>query len=289
MTLLAADRRIDLAPVGLRIYSPGEMMPDGFIVPKSPLVYPAGDSRVRPVTAIVAHSTHGTAHGDLVSGIERDDSGQPIHSHDEREAEAYAAAFSDRNGRAASAHFVVAFDGAVIQVADIADRTWHACGSNYFTLGIEHDQHLDGRYNQDTLDAGLLLLDVLTYLTGVQRWIPMSRGAPDISHLARMSKGFEGRDVRGVWFHANRPERDSGDPGPAVPLTYLAAGYEGFDVAAREDLKTWAERQTALGFTGRDVDGLPGPQTRAAIVAAGTPSGQWITRPIDAQLAALGL
>ena len=51
-------------------------------------------------------------------------------------------------------------------------------------------------------------------------------------------------------------------------------GCESFDFGSSVDLTTWKARQATLGIA--KPDGVPGPQTVAALKAAGYPDGIWV-------------
>ena len=195
-----------------------------------------------------------------------------------------------RDPQNSGTHLVVDGDGSVGQLADLQRvRAFHASSRavNASSIGIELWQDADGSVYQATLDAAVLLVDALTALFGIQRQFPTSSGGHYLGHpLKRMEQG--GQDCVGVFGHRDVTEaRGQGDPGDAIFDALSAAGYEGKRFHLSEDIVHWRLRQRKLNSDrGAEltVDGVPGPATRRALVEAGYPLGQWVSRPIDALL-----
>lgn len=228
------------------------------------------NARPQPPQAIVLHTTSGKR-GLLRKGI------RPS-----KRAEAYAH-YQAHTPRNVSWDFTIDTDGTVVQSNDPLIRaTWQAGNSaiNNRTLGIELVQDGDGAVYEGQLGAMVLFLDALTRELGIQRQVPTLNGQPDSRKLGRLFGGNAGASVYGIYGHRNcAHDRGFGDPGDHPFAALLAAGYEGFDLEAGEDVGVWGERQRALGFDAAERDGKPGRKTRAALAAAGHAHGLWVGRP----------
>jgi hypothetical protein len=181
------------------------------------------------------------------------------------------------DGRAAGAHLVVDRDGSVSCLADLLlDAAYHAEHANEQTIGVEIYQGDQAELYDGQLDAVVLLCDWLTAAFGIQRQVPPVgiRGV-----FPRAESG--GADLVGVYGHRHvSSNRGPGDPGDAVFQKLVAAGYEQFDFDAGADIAAWKGRQAQAGIV--SPDGIPGPQTVAALRAAGRPDGLWVVRPAPA-------
>ena len=172
------------------------------------------------------------------------------------------------------AHIVVGSDGVVACLADLElVEAYHATVSNPFSIGIEIYQEAGGMIYQAALDAAVKVCDVIAETCSIPRQYPRK---PYLHRpLDRMLNG--GRDVYGFVGHRdNTDRRGRGDPGDAIFDALAVAGYEGFDIAAGEDLTAWKRRQARLNQLGETltVDGLPGPSTIAALRKHGYTSGR---------------
>lgn len=189
--------------------------------------------------------------------------------------------------REASYDFLVSTVGWVLQQID----PWFHYSWNAGTLngrafgGIEVEQGPGGAVYGPSVRAFVALVDTLTLRAPVpiQRQIPavvrQGRRVPDRRLLARFEAPQDGRDWWGVVGHRNATiQRGPGDPGDVLLQALLDAGYEGWDVAAGEDLDVWAARQRVLGVA---TTGTPGPETVAALRARGRRSGILVWRPGD--------
>jgi hypothetical protein len=177
-------------------------------------------------------------------------------------------------------HLTIDFDGRVYCHSDLARLAmYHGHFVNEVSIGIEIYQGSGAQLYEGQLDVAVLLCDFLTRRFGIQRQFHWPyRNAP----IRRLGPGANGRSVVGVYGHRDvTAQRGFGDPGNLVFERLRAAGYEAFDFGKGEDIAVWKDRQRGLGFGGRDVDGIPGPKTRAALAAAGHAHGLWVARPAD--------
>jgi hypothetical protein len=182
------------------------------------------------------------------------------------------------------AHLVVDHDETIFCLADLELETaFHATACNDTSVGIEIKQGGDAELYEGQLAAVVDLVNVITLELGIQRQIPhLYRGRP----LKRLDeKGGRGADVVGVFGHRDQTaRRGAGDPGDPVMERLAAAGYEPHDFERGGDLEAWRRRQSDLGVA---ADGVPGPDTVAALRARGFGGGLWRCPPAGvAELAA---
>lgn len=229
----------------------------------------------RWLRGIVLHTTKGIPGGDdrrpqvIHAGL------GPVADRDVKVAR-YWSTSAERSG----AHLVLDADGSLVCTADLlTECAYHAGPVNDVSIGIEIFQGNDAELYEGQLERAVCLVDWLTRRFGIQRQIPHRYTGP----LPRFAAG--GRNAVGVYGHRDvTPARGLGDPGDAIFERLAAAGYERRDFGRGEDLEVWKERQRQLAAdTGLrlDLDGIPGPGTLKALVAAGRPSGQWVPRPGD--------
>lgn len=183
------------------------------------------------------------------------------------------------------AHLVVDFDGRVSCFADLqTEAAQHASHANQSSIGIEVYQGSAAELYVGQLDAVVALIDWLTARFGVQRQIP---SGPYAGPTRRLMDNVD--DVVGVLGHRDiTNRRGAGDPGSKVFYMLGAAGYEPVSFELGEDRERWRQRQRILKVD--PADGIPGPQTIAALKAADTipglkgprRAGLWISRPLDA-------
>jgi hypothetical protein len=197
--------------------------------------------------------------------------------------------------RQASAHIAIDADGSYGCLADLRQVvSYHAEHVNEITVGIEMFQAADGSVWESTLDAAVMICDVLTRYFGIQRQFPMetslcrrfavpSAGVHERTKLAYMEGGARGQDFVGIYGHRNvTRNRGPGDPDDQVFARLALAGYEGYRVDAGEDLNVWTKRQASLGIPAQECLGIPDRKTRAMIAAVfKRPSGLWVQRPGD--------
>lgn len=239
------------------------------------------DSRRRPardIRGIVLHTTKGIPGGsDMRQQVIRPGFGPSV------DAGLRCSRLWSTSRKNAGAHLVVDFDGAVYCCCDVLlEAAFHAGPVNTLTIGIEIYQGSSAELYEGQLDTVVRLVDFLTRYFGIQRQVPERyRGVP----LSRFSAGDgnnrAGRDFYGVYGHRDvSADRGRGDPGSEIFLRLIKAGYEGWDLDAREDVAAWRPRQKALGL-GLVADGIPGPMTVRALANSGRPHGIWVRRPGD--------
>jgi hypothetical protein len=186
------------------------------------------------------------------------------------------------------AHIVVGQDGEMICTADLLTRTtYHATSVNGYSIGVEWTQGQDASLYEDQMAKLVPLMDAITYIltelfeSPIQRQIHLPFKA--YNPVPRLANG--GEDAVGIFGHRDQTgNRGPGDPGDWVAERLVAAGYEAFNFAKDTDKAAWKARQAELGV---GDDGVPGPGTCAALRASGNASGLWVSRPGDAELAAL--
>lgn len=266
------------------------MKASGVIVDKLPLVVPGvtvvnyvddpsirlprEDGTPRPrheVTCIVVHSTLGAPDKDFPHPQTLIPGKGPSTNLGRALAEMWGT-----DHRCAGAHAGVDHDGVVYCLQDmLLWESYHATNVNARSIGIEYRQ---GRKQSEfygvQLVAGRLFTIWNAVYFGVQRMVPkVYRGHPS----ARLATGA--KDFYGIFGHRDQSnDRGVGDPGDFI-MNSFKPYCEVFDIDANEDLDTWSKRQKWLGFTGRDVDGIPGAKTRAALIRLGFNAGQWMAPP----------
>jgi hypothetical protein len=183
--------------------------------------------------------------------------------------------------RHAGSHLIIDGDGSVFCLADLLrEATYHATTINEVSVGIEICQSPGLEIWQAQIDAAIALCDWLTGRFGIQQQIhaPYRPNYP----VRRLANG--GLDCVGIFGHRDQTDqRGRGDPGDAVLAALQLAGYESFDYASDHDKEAWRLRQSALGV---GADGIPGPDTVRALLAAGYPQGLWAMRASPAPDAA---
>jgi len=184
-------------------------------------------------------------------------------------------------------------DESAIQVSDPGSlSSWHAGQVNGVADGWELAQTSEGTLTQMQLDGYVRLCDEWSYHCGIPRVIAWRDGKPFAGMLTRaLSAHGAGASLclfyghRNIWSVSKTTGqlyavRSAGDPSDLPFLALKAAGYLCLDVEAGDDLKMWKDLQVQLGL---DPDGIPGPQTRAALIRAGKhgPGGMLVPRPGD--------
>lgn len=190
------------------------------------------------------------------------------------------AEYWSHDGRNAGAHLVVDQDGTIACCVDLlTEAAYHATIVNQRSIGIEIYQGAAAELYAGQLHVVVALVDWLTRRFGIQRQITTRYPGRPVPRLA-----MGGLDCVGVFGHRDvSASRGAGDPGTEIFDLLMQAGYEDWDFAMEEDLAVWRERQGALGLP---ADGVPGPVTLAALVAAKHPGGMWVERPGDDALPA---
>ena len=172
----------------------------------------------------------------------------------------------------ASAHMILDYDGVWAQCADLwSEITWHATTLNPRSIGLEIVQrasspNLGGMYEiqlQRVVEFCNWFMRLPPEISVVQPQYPAETGMVERIHAG-------GVDFYGVCGHCHQTTEKKRDPGPAVFAALKAANYKAWNVAEGEDRQQWTRRQTALGVK---ADGLPGENTRRALMVAGYPDG----------------
>jgi hypothetical protein len=225
---------------------------------------------------IIVHTTKGIPGGrdkrpqDIRPGF-----GDPV------DAGRRCAGFWGQDPTPSGAHLVVDADAHTYCLTDLETvAAYHAGDSslNDKSIGIEIYQGADAELYEGQLAATVTLVNYLTERFRIQRQIPKSYTGP----IGRLERG--GRDCVGVFGHRDCTDRRGpGDPGDEIMRLLAAAGYQRFDFNAREDLAFWEQIQRTLlnpdDQTHLRADGIPGPETAAALVIAGYKNGLWVLPP----------
>jgi hypothetical protein len=245
------------------------------------LTLASGDVRFRNarernnIHVIVMHSTGGIPGGtDL-----RPQTILPGFGPSTNAGERIVASWTNDPSRPGGAHIIVDFDGRIYCCADlITQAAYHAQAANGPSVGIEvvqgHDQA--ELYESQIAVAAKFAVELCAILpTPIQRQIPAPyAGHPVARFVAAQQTGSPLADVVGIVGHRDlTANRGEGDPGNAIMDALAAIGCEVFDYESYQDIVTWKQRQSILGLVG--VDGIPGPQTVAALKKAGHPDGIW--------------
>ncbi len=232
-----------------------------------------GRTRTLPVTLVVLHTTKGIPGGTdkreqvILPGLGPD-----------TKAEDRTATYWSTDPTQSGAHIVVDHDGSVACLADLQTVcAFHAGQSdvNNRSVGIEIFQGGNAEMYAEQLDIVRKVVDALTSAFGIQRQIPdyYRRNTP-IPRLQKMG----GRDLYGVVGHRDvSDQRGKGDPGDSIMDVLAKNDYERFDFFTNKDIEVWKQRQRDIG--GIDVDGVPGPQTNAALKKLGYKDGLWALPP----------
>jgi hypothetical protein len=181
--------------------------------------------------------------------------------------------------RPGGAHIIVDFDGRIYCCADlITQAAYHAQSANGPSVGIEVVQgHGKAElYESQLAVAAKFVLELCAIMpTAIQRQIPtVYTGHPIARFVASQQTGTPLSDVVGIVGHRDlTASRGEGDPGDAIMAALETAGAERLDFAYYEDIATWKQRQSLVGIA--VPDGIPGPQTVAALKQAGRAAGIW--------------
>ena len=202
---------------GQRVETPGMETISWLDDPAVPRVKDGRRRVPQSARAIVIHTVHGKL-GPLSDGP----------SVPSARAERYAR-YQAGTAREVSWHLTVDTDGTIVQSADVAAWTcWHATSVNGWTIGIELVQESDGTVYRPQLAAVVALCDLLCARLGIERRVPARAGVPIVGVVPRLT-GTDG-PWSGVFGHRNQTrQRGPGDPGSAVFLALLAAGYAGVE------------------------------------------------------------
>jgi hypothetical protein len=208
---------VSLVIDGQRVETPGMQTISWLDDPAVPRVKDGRRRVPQSARAIVIHTVHGKL------GRVADAPSAPS-----VRAERYAR-YQAGTAREVSWHLTVDTDGTIVQSADIAAWTcWHATAVNGWTVGIELVQEADGTVYRPQLAAVVALCDLLCARLGIERRVPARGGVPIVGVVPRLT-GTDG-PWSGVFGHRNQTrQRGPGDPGSAVFLALLAAGYAGVE------------------------------------------------------------
>jgi hypothetical protein len=208
---------VSLVIDGQRVETPGMQTISWLDDPAVPRVKDGRRRVPQSARAIVLHTVHGKL-GPL----------SDVPSVPSVRAERYAR-YQAGTAREVSWHITADTDGTIVQSADVAAWTcWHATAVNGWTVGIELVQEADGTVYRAQLAAVVGLCDLLCARLGIERRVPARGGVPIVGVVPRLT-GTDG-PWSGVFGHRNQTrQRGPGDPGSAVFLALLAAGYAGVD------------------------------------------------------------
>jgi hypothetical protein len=223
-----------------------------------------GDYRMRKtkwIRQIVVHTTKGKDPQVIRPGVGPGGRGQTV------------AEFWQGDPEHSAAQVVIGTDGKVWCLADLATHAaYHATSANDLSVGLELYQEGDGSIYEATLASAVAVCGVIADALGIPRQM---HHAPYADRpVARLVAG--GEDVVGLCGHRDQTSRRGrGDPGGAIYARLRSAGWEGFDLHARQDLDRWISRQQKLRQLGElvTVDGVCGPGTMAAMRRRGFRSG----------------
>lgn len=209
--------------------------------------------------------------------------------------------FSQRKSRV-SAHLVLGRDGSITQMVDFDRRAWHCDPSewqglrhvNGRSIGIEVDN--PGRLAIKGKNEGVAwfgqvfdrerdgLVEIKSDKYGHALWLPFTDVQIETlkAIIAALSQAYPIVDVRGH-DEICVPYRRKNDPGPLMDMEALRdlLGDRGIP-----DTVTVSEAQSLLvdkGYSPGDVDGIMGPNTRAALRAFQEQNEIAITGTIDAE------
>lgn len=213
-----------------------------------------------PVQIITIHNT-GNLLGPILPGVGPDST-----------REENTVSYWTRKVDGASAHLILDYDGVWAQCADLwSEITWHAHTLNPRSIGLEivqraSDPNKGGIYEvqlQRVVEFCNWFMRLPPEISVVQPQFPAETGV-----VERIAKG--GADFYGLCGHCHQTTEKKRDPGPAVFEALKTANYKPWNVAEGEDRQQWTRRQTAIAVA---ADGLPGANTRRALMVAGYPDG----------------
>ena len=201
------------------------------------------------------------------------------------------ASYQTSTDRNVSWDWTIDLNGDITLQNDICrDYSWQANATNPRTYGFEMVQEVKDKDTknekwylyQGQLEKAAQLFDFVNYALGIQRQMAWDFKKNEVA-LYVLDRLVDWDDFCGAGTHCQvSSNRGRGDAGP--PLFVILKekyGYECFDVAKKEDLTAWKSRQVSLGFTGKNVDGIIGKGTRAAIRQK-TGFNCWVRRDQDA-------
>lgn len=227
-----------------------------------------GDGRPRPtrtVTQVILHKTLGDDPERVLPGVEPNRS---IPRHAERTAE-----YWQKDPRHSGAQIVVDEYGAACLCDLIGFEAWHGNQANDHSIGIEMAEEPGGIVRAATLANTIRICLAISEHVGIQLQVPR----PGSYAGAPMRRFVDGGSTLCGWFgHRDvTSSRGRWDPGERIFGMLADTGAEQFDFNAGEDLAAWRKRQADLNARGANLvaDGIAGPKTTAALLAAGYRGG----------------
>ena len=211
---------------GRRVPVPGVRVVTWLDDPRVPKAVHGGPREASAVTGSVAHTSRGKR-----AGVTRDKGSAA-------KGLRVARYLGRKNGRKVSAHAVIAGDGTVYQLADLARwKCNHAGTVNEATFGVE--------VAQDDGDPSLTRAQVAAFVAvmvaahdamGLVKQIPMERGEHvigDVRAWLSPKSGGEGKVFAGCAGHRNTSaSRGENDPGTPLMEALRPAGFVGVSPAA---------------------------------------------------------
>jgi hypothetical protein len=168
--------------------------------------------------------------------------------------------------------FTIDIDVDISQSNDpLVSCTWNASWTaiNDRGIGVEHVQDGADLY-EDQLEVSvefqLCVMKILReehdmFMPCQFPW-NSDTNAPESGDIPRCMPPLLCKDYKGSLGHRNcASNKYIGDPGQALYEVKKRRGFKPFDLNKNEDLVYWMGIQSMLGFTGKEVDGIPGKNT----------------------------
>lgn len=204
-------------------------------------------------------------------------------------------AIRNKSDSSVSWHISIDADGSFVCHLDLVTaHAYHAGHLNARSIGIEIYQDANGGISDEALDTCVLVCDVITRELGIQRQYPLEdaiskrfannqKGTTRSQQLAYMPGGMAGAKYSGLVGHRNiTRNRGKGDPGDRIWEKFRLAGYIPLYLDKNEDFEMWKKIQAdLLKMPPKQVDGIPGPNTRKALASVGYAHGLFVRRPGD--------
>lgn len=230
-------------------------------------------TRRAPVSALVFHGTDGSS---TTPTLLKPGSGPYV------DPASKTIKYWNENTKSSGAHVWIGQDGTVFCLADLgSEATPHAGNGsvNDRSIGVEMYQAGKNTYYQAQIDAAVKFTDFITKTFPlIQRQLqwPYVNGEQPTRIGPR---GYDKKDFYGIFGHREAADnRGRGDPGDAIYLALMNAGYEPYDTNKNTDKIAWMARQKMLGLV---ADGIPGMTTYSALLKSGKAFGKWVSRPDD--------
>lgn len=178
-----------------------------------------------------------------------------------------------------AAQIVADTNGDIVSLCDVLRvASYHAEGSNPFSIGIEIYQESNGDVYEASIKATVATVRALAdrLLIPFQHHSAPYANRPltrmETTNPSRVRVQWGGPTCVGIFGHRdNTRARGWGDPGDAVFVELAVAGSEPLDYHRDEDLAAGSRRQHALVARGAriSIDGVVGPESMRAARAAG--------------------